>query len=134
MPSAPTKRRGRPEVEVDAKTRAMVESMAGFGVPERDIARTVGIDAKTLRKHYRDELDLGIVRANNQVAQSLFKKATGKDPGAVTAAIFWLKTRAQWRETNITELVPADGAKSFSHEHRHSLDPASAKLIADLIK
>jgi hypothetical protein len=25
--------------------------MAGYGVPELDIARVIGIDAKTLRKH-----------------------------------------------------------------------------------
>jgi hypothetical protein len=31
--------------------------MAGYGVPEE------AIDAKTLRRHYRDELDAGHVRA-----------------------------------------------------------------------
>jgi hypothetical protein len=31
-------------------------------------ARVVGVDAKTLRKHYREELDLGETKANAQVA------------------------------------------------------------------
>jgi hypothetical protein len=34
------------------------------------------------------------------VAGNLFRIATSEDPGAVTAAIFWLKTRAGWREAD----------------------------------
>ena len=56
----------------------------------------VAIDAKTLRKHYRDELDLGTAKANAQVAGFLFNSARN---GNVTAQIFWLKTRAGWKET-----------------------------------
>ena len=70
--------------------------MAAYGIPEIDIARVVGIDPKTLRKHYRDELDLGETKANAQVAGFLFNSARS---GNVTAQIFWLKTRARWRET-----------------------------------
>lgn len=77
--------------------------MAGYGVPEDDIALTVDISGPTLRKHYRRELDLGHVKANAAVAQSLYKKATGDGTSAVTAAIFWLKTRAGWKETVVTE-------------------------------
>ena len=72
--------------------------MAGYGIPETDIARVLGIDPKTLRKHYRDELDTGHIKANAKVAESLFRKALGNTPQAVTAAIFWLKCRAGWRE------------------------------------
>ena len=42
--------------------------MAAYGIPEIDIAMVVGVDAKTLRKHYRDELDMGETKANAQVA------------------------------------------------------------------
>src|SRR4051812_25747329 len=70
--------------------------MAAYGIPAHDISRVVGVDAKTLRKHYRDELDLGETKANAQVAGFLFNSARG---GNVTAQIFWLKTRARWRET-----------------------------------
>ena len=44
--------------------RRQVEAMAGYGVPEKDIGGVVGIDPKTLRKHYRQELDHGHVKAN----------------------------------------------------------------------
>lgn len=44
------------------------------------------------------ELEAGHVRANAQVAQSLFNQATNEVKPNVTAAIFWLKCRAGWRE------------------------------------
>ena len=72
--------------------------MAAYGIPEFDIARVVGVDPKTLRKHYRDELDLGETKANAQVAGYLYNAAKS---GNVTAQIFWLKTRAKWRETPV---------------------------------
>jgi hypothetical protein len=78
--------------------------MAGYGVPEADIARVVGIDAKTLRKHYREELDTGHIKANSRIAESLYRKALGDGPQSVTAAIFWLKTRAHWKETSVHEV------------------------------
>lgn len=78
--------------------RKQVETLAAFGIPEWDIAKVVGVDPKTLRKHYRDELDLGHIKANAKVAQNLFNKACGEGRESVTAAIFWLRTRAGWRE------------------------------------
>src|SRR5215213_1317705 len=80
----------------DLAHRRQVEAMAAYGIPEPDISRVVGIDAKTLRKHYRDELDMGATKANAQIAGFLFNSAR---TGNVTAQIFWLKTRARWRET-----------------------------------
>ena len=74
----------------------MRSSRRPFGVPHLDIATFLGIDAKTLRKHFREELDRGTTEANAKVAQSLFTMATqGKN---VAAAIFWMKARAGWRE------------------------------------
>jgi hypothetical protein len=72
--------------------------LAAYGVPEHDIA-VVGIESDHLRKHYRDELDLGAVKATAKVAEFLFRKATTEGPQCVTAAIFWMKTRGGWRET-----------------------------------
>ena len=40
-------------------SRRQVEAMAAYGVPEADIATVIGIDPKTLRKHYRTELNTG---------------------------------------------------------------------------
>ncbi len=59
--------------------------------------------------HYRDELDDGHVKANAKVAENLYRKATGEGREAVTAAIFWLKTRAGWKETSVHEVGGKDG-------------------------
>jgi hypothetical protein len=86
---------GRRAHRPDPSQRRQVEALAAYGIPEADISGVVGIDPKTLRKYYREELDLGEAKANAQVAGFLFNAAKN---GNVTAQIFWLKTRAKWRE------------------------------------
>ena len=95
---------GPPRAPPRCLDRRQVEALAGYGVPEAEIAGVVGIDAKTLRKHYRHELDHGHTKANARVAENLYRKATGEGREAVTAAIFWLKTRAGWKETRSPSL------------------------------
>lgn len=94
---------GRPRHEPDAYQRRQVEVLAGYGIPETEIASLIGIDPKTLRRHYRSELDHGHTKANARVAENLFRMATGEGREAVTAAIFWLKTRARWKEVSVHE-------------------------------
>jgi hypothetical protein len=85
-----------PKFEPTDEQRKLVKMMSGFGIPQNDIALHLEIDPTTLRKHFRRELDRGMIEANVKVAQSLFQMATtGKN---VAAAIFWMKARAQWRE------------------------------------
>jgi hypothetical protein len=76
--------------------RRTVRAMSGFGVPQPDIALHLGIDPKTLRKYFRDDLSRGSIEATTKVAQSLFNMATKGNN--VAAAIFWMKARAGWRE------------------------------------
>lgn len=86
--------------------RRTVRAMAGYGMPHVDIATFLDIDAKTLRKHFTRELDLGSIEATTKVAQSLFRMATeGKN---VAAAIFWMKARAGWREKQPEALLEDD--------------------------
>ena len=54
----------------------------------------------TLKKHYPEELELGLARANAVIGGTLFAEAK---KGNITAAIFWMKTRGGWRETNRIE-------------------------------
>jgi hypothetical protein len=104
---------GRRAHKPDPAQRRQVEAMAAYGIPEADIAGVLGVDPKTLRKHYREELDFGETKANAQVAGFLFNAARN---GNVTAQIFWLKTRARWRETP-TELRHSGfiGSKELDH-------------------
>jgi hypothetical protein len=81
----------------------LVKAMAGYSVPHEGIAVMLDIDPKTLRRHYRRELDRGSVEATAKVAQSLFQMATVDK--IVAAAIFWMKARAGWREKHEVQLT-----------------------------
>ena len=103
----------------DPLLRRQVEAMAGYGVTEAQIAGLIGIDSKTLRKHYREELDGAHVKANAAVGRFLYQNASGstlKDGATysdcVRAAMFWAKTRMGWRETNQVDLTSSDGSMS----------------------
>jgi hypothetical protein len=111
---------GRRAHRPDPSQRRQVEAMAAYGIPETDISRVVGIDPKTLRKCYRDELDLGETKANAQVAGFLFNAAKN---GNVTAQIFWLKTRARWRE------VPVELKHSGSIERKDVREMSDQELM-----
>jgi len=98
--------------------RGNVEAMIGFGITEAEVCRLIKnpetgnpIDEKTLRLYFAEEIAAGRPKANIAVAQSLFAEATkGDDARArVTAAIFWLKTRAGWKETDRVELTGKEG-------------------------
>lgn len=116
---------GRPRHEPDAYHRRQVETLAGYGIPEAEIAGLIGIDPKTLRRHYRQELDHGHTKANAKVAENLFRKATGEGRESVTAAIFWLKARARWKETNVNEIagVPGQPLKQVHEIRRIIVSP-----------
>ena len=83
------------------ETRSSVKALASVGTPQDQIALVIGIDKKTLTKHYRKELDTAMVLANAKVAQSLYQQATS---GSTSVAIFWLKVRAGWQDKQVTEL------------------------------
>ena len=72
--------------------RRTVRAMAGYGMPQMDIGTFLDIDAKTLRKHFTRELEMGSIEATTKVAQSLFRMAT--EGGSVAAAIFFASTLA----------------------------------------
>lgn len=81
--------------EPTAETRSNVKALASVGTTQEHIAIYLDIDVKTLRKHYRRELDTALILANSNVAKSLYKNA---NDGNVTAQIFWLKTKGGWSE------------------------------------
>ena len=87
--------------------RQLVQLHATIGTQQAVIADIIGIDAKTLRKHYREELDQSMAKANAQIGGALFNKAKGGDTAAM---IFWMKTRAGWREKQEVDLSSSDGS------------------------
>jgi hypothetical protein len=98
---------GRPQHEVTDALRDKVKTLAAVGTRHEDIALVIGISADTLVKHYRQELDEGRIHANAAVAQTLYNQAKS---GNTTAMIFWLKSRARWKETTAHEISGADGS------------------------
>jgi hypothetical protein len=89
----------RPRFKPADEQRKTVQVMAAYGIPEEQIARTLGvrgIDPKTLRKYFPRELSVGGTLANSAVAQTLYQMATSGKCAAAT--IFWLKSRARWTE------------------------------------
>ena len=91
-----------PPFQPTDEQRKTVRVMAGFGIPQPDIATLLEIDPKTLRLHFRRELDRGSIEATAKVAQTLFQMATSGQNTA--ASIFWMKARAGWREKQIVEV------------------------------
>ncbi|MEZ2352114.1 hypothetical protein [Caballeronia sp. RCC_10] len=96
-----------------AAQRQLVLKLAACGTSVAEIcalvtgARGRPVTEETLRRHFAQELTEGAVRANSNVAQSLYNKATGGD---TIAAIFWLKCRAHWKETaQAVEVTGANG-------------------------
>ncbi|WP_109658762.1 hypothetical protein [Mesorhizobium loti] len=75
-------KRGRPAWKPTTAIRRTVEEMRSCGESEATIARSLGIDADTLRKHCADELDNGFSHRRREVIGLLYKSARS---GNVTA-------------------------------------------------
>ena len=97
------KKRGRPPFKPTDEQREQVKAMSSHGVPHRQQAPLIGCSSpKTLRKHFRDELNTGKIQANAKVAGALYQSALD---GNVKAQTFWLKAVGGWQETGRVEIV-----------------------------
>jgi hypothetical protein len=110
------KRMGRPPFEPTAVQRKTVAMMVAAGITQEEITKVVvnpetgkPIDVKTLCVHFEPELRESAGRANSAIAKSLFQKAIGDGPQAVTAAIFWAKCRMGWKERSVAEVEVKGG-------------------------
>lgn len=100
---------GAPPHQPTRATRELVQLHTMVGTRQEVIADIIGIDPKTLRKYYRDELDQSKAKANATIGGALFNKAKSGDTAAM---IFWMKTQAGWRETQAIEHTSPDGSMS----------------------
>lgn len=97
--------------EPTPQTRRQVEMLCAYGIKHDDIAALIGVSDVTLRKYYREELDLGTAKITAQVANSLIKKALSDDPSIVNASVnagkYFLDRRAPgWSEKHKHEITP----------------------------
>lgn len=86
-----------PTIEI----RAKVNALSSFGIRQEQIAKYIGISVPTLTKYYREELETAKIDKIIQVANALFNNAV--ENNNVTAQVFFLKTQANWRETDRNE-------------------------------
>ena len=89
--------------EPTEEQRRKVRAMAGFGVPDEDIAILIEVDLGTLRRHFMHDLGRGAAEGTARIAQTLFQVATVDRN--VAALIFWLKSRAGWSERHQVQVV-----------------------------
>lgn len=95
--SKPAKKNpGLPKHQPTDATRQTVQLHVMVGSRQEVIAEILGISVDTLYRHYKAEMDTAREKANASIGGALYKKAMGGD---TTAMIFWLKTRARWKET-----------------------------------
>jgi len=78
------------------ENRRLIRTLSGIGVPQKMMAVQIGIDEKTLRKYYEDDIDVGQSKATSAIAKRLYDIAMSDSKEALTACIFWLKCRARW--------------------------------------
>ncbi len=107
---------GRPPHVPTEATRQQVTSLILFGLGQAEVSTVLGISEPTLVKYYRDEIDTTKAKVGAKIASGLARlamkvgeKGSFKE-GALTAAIFYLKTQGRWREVNSTELSGPGGA------------------------
>jgi hypothetical protein len=76
-----------------AEQKRLVKVLSAHGIRQEDIATEVGLRSpKTLRKHFRKELDLGRISADIAVGKTLYQMASsGK---CIAATIYWENRKA----------------------------------------
>jgi len=99
----------KPKIHIDLK---QVESLAANGLTQEQIAAALGISETTLHQRKRDSADFaaaikrgkakGIALVTNKLMESI-------KGGNMTGMIFFLKTQAGWKETNVQEHTGANG-------------------------
>lgn len=108
--------------------RRMVEELASCGITQENIAKILRISGPTLRKYFRFEIECAAEKANAQVAQTLFAKATSRDlnSASVQAAMFWLRCRGGWRTTD-----PAEEKEKLGKKEQQKIVAATSEKGTD---
>jgi hypothetical protein len=86
--------------------RRTVKMLSAYGIKQEGIMRVLRFRSpKTLRKHFRKELELGDIEGVAQVAQTHYQMATsGKYP---VSTIHFLEKRRRWLDVENLEMRPA---------------------------
>ena len=121
--------KGSPGFDPGFEQAKQVEQMTALGLSVQDIAATLRIEPKLLEKYYKYEIETSAQRINQAVAKVALQSALGGDTDMVK---FWLKTRAGWKETKVTELTGANGGPVQFAEVKASFLNAIEAEIEDI--
>lgn len=82
-----------------------------IGLSHADIRRILCISQAVYEDSYREAVEDGRSQGKLHVAKEMFRKATKQSDAMpnVTAGIFWLKARADWKEAEALEISGPDG-------------------------
>lgn len=88
---------GRPPFVPTEDETKLVGSMAAVGITHEQIALVIrdGIDADTLKKHFKDVLRTSKVKAHAKIGAEIYTRAI---QGDTTLLIFYAKTQMGWKE------------------------------------
>lgn len=126
--------KGSPGFEPGPEQAAQVEQMTALGMSTRDISAVLRIEQKLLEKFYEYEIATAAARINDRVAKVALQMALcGALPDMTK---FWLKTRAGWKETKVTEVTGANGGPiEFAEVKQRVIDAIEAEIAdAEIIE
>ena len=106
--------------------RKNVKILAALGIPQSAICAIVRdhkdrpIDEKTLRKHFRKEIETGAAELNAQIGNFMVATILGKEPASGVKPItdekirgsftdLYVRSRLGWTQTVRNEIANADG-------------------------
>lgn len=122
MALSPKKRGPKPHIPNESSRNAVLH-YCGLGMTQPQICQLMGFSRSTLVKNYRHELDVGEAKMTINVANNLYSMATDRDHrSSAASAMFWMKARAGWRETNRTEVTGANGGAIKTEGSAHTID------------
>ena len=108
-------------VDKNQETADTIERLSGLGLTHEQIGYVVNLSKPTMYKYYMEELKSGKAKAIATIASNLFQTACGIGRDALVAHMFFLKTQAGWKETNVVEV-----------ENLTEQDDKFRKLISDI--
>ena len=109
-----------------AAKRAKVEKLVACGMSQDDIARALGITAPTLRKHFEEELAIGVAKKRGEVIELLFKQAKSGN----VAAIKKLEemTRAASADESVKGRTPTTPSPGKKEQQQAAAERVSGKF------
>ena len=112
----PKSKSGRPTFVPKDEHRRIVKIMAGFAIPQQQIPLAIEISDRTLRKHFKRELQIAAARVHAQLAGNLLRLSNGNDGTAVKDTLEGLRMRFGWSSyapPPVQERVPVKGKKEL---------------------